>query len=225
MREIVLDTETTGLHALGGDRLVEIGGVEMINHVPTGRHFHVYINPERPVPLEAQRVHGLTDEFLGDKPLFAEVVGDFLDFVGDAMLVIHNAEFDMGFLNAELGRLGLPPIPMARAIDTVALARRRWPGAQASLDALCRRFGIDNSGRTLHGALLDAQLLAEVWLEMCGGREPGLAITTTVAVTETTVVVERVARPARPHAPTEEELAAHLAFIKGLTDALWLKEG
>jgi DNA polymerase-3 subunit epsilon len=224
MREIVLDTETTGLHAMGGDRLVEIGGVEMINHVPTGAHYHVYINPERPVPLEAQRVHGLTDEFLADKPVFAEVVGGFLDFIGDAQLVIHNAEFDMGFLNAELGRLGLPPIPMARAIDTVALARRRWPGAQASLDALCRRFGIDNSGRTLHGALLDAELLAEVWLEMCGGREPGLAITAKVEVVETTVVVERIARPARPHAPTEAELAAHLAFIKGLTDPIWLKE-
>ncbi|MGL4960558.1 MAG: DNA polymerase III subunit epsilon [Inquilinus sp.] len=225
MREIVLDTETTGLHALGGDRLVEIGGVEMINHVPTGAHYHVYVNPERTVPMEAQRVHGLTDEFLADKPVFAEVAGGFLDFIGDAKLVIHNAEFDMSFLNMELGRLGLPPIPMARSIDTVALARRRWPGAQASLDALCRRFGIDNSGRTLHGALLDAQLLAEVWLEMCGGREPGLAITTTVEITETTVVVERIARPARPHAPTAEELAAHLAFIQGLTDPLWLKEG
>ncbi|MDR6293689.1 MULTISPECIES: DNA polymerase III subunit epsilon [Inquilinus] len=225
MREIVLDTETTGFHALGGDRLVEIGGVEMINHVPTGASYHVYINPERLVPMEAQRVHGLTDEFLADKPVFAEVVDGFLEFIGDAQLVIHNADFDMSFLNAELGRLGLKPIPMVRATDTLAIARRRFPGAQASLDALCRRFGIDNSGRTLHGALLDAQLLAEVWLEMCGGREPGLAISTSVEITETTITIERVARPPRPHAPTEAELAAHLAFIQGLADPMWLKEG
>jgi DNA polymerase-3 subunit epsilon len=225
MREIVLDTETTGFHALGGDRLVEIGGIEMINHVPTGAQYHVYINPERLVPMEAQRVHGLTDEFLADKPVFAEVVDGFLEFIGDAQLVIHNADFDMSFLNAELGRLGLKPIPMVRATDTLAIARRRFPGAQASLDALCRRFGIDNSGRTLHGALLDAQLLAEVWLEMCGGREPGLAITTSIEITETTITIERVARPPRPHAPTEAELAAHLAFIQGLTDPMWLKEG
>jgi DNA polymerase-3 subunit epsilon len=225
MREIVLDTETTGFHALGGDRLVEIGGVEMINHVPTGKHYHKYINPERLVPMEAQRVHGLTDEFLADKPVFAEVADGFLEFIGDAQLVIHNADFDMSFLNMELGRLGLKPIPMVRATDTLALARRRWPGAQATLDALCRRFAIDNSGRTLHGALLDAQLLAEVWLEMCGGREPGLAISTSIEITETTVTIERIARPPRPHAPTEAELAAHLAFIQGLTDPLWLKEG
>ena len=225
MREIVLDTETTGFHALGGDRLVEIGGIEMINHVPTGASYHVYINPERLVPMEAQRVHGLTDEFLADKPVFAEVVDGFLEFIGDAQLVIHNDDFDMSFLNAELGRLGLKPIPMVRATDTLAIARRRFPGAQASLDALCRRFGIDNSGRTLHGALLDAQLLAEVWLEMCGGREPGLAISTSIEITETTVTIERVARPPRPHAPTEAELAAHLAFIQGLTDPMWLKEG
>jgi DNA polymerase-3 subunit epsilon len=225
MREIVLDTETTGFHALGGDRLVEIGGVEMINHVPTGAQYHVYINPERLVPLEAQRVHGLTDEFLADKQVFAAVAGDFLDFIGDAQLVIHNADFDMSFLNMELGRLGLPPIPMVRATDTLALARRRWPGAQATLDALCRRFAIDNSGRTLHGALLDAQLLAEVWLEMCGGREPGLAISTSIGTTETTITIERVARPPRPHAPTAAELEAHLIFIKGLSDPMWLKEG
>ena len=225
MREIVLDTETTGFHALGGDRLVEIGGIEMINHVPTGESYHVYINPERLVPMEAQRVHGLTDEFLADKPVFAEVVDGFLEFIGDAQLVIHNADFDMSFLNAELGRLGLKPIPMVRATDTLAIARRRFPGAQASLDALCRRFGIDNSGRTLHGALLDAQLLAEVWLEMCGGREPGLAITTSIEITETTITIERVARPPRPHAPTEAELAAHLVFIQGLADPMWLKEG
>jgi len=225
MREIVLDTETTGFHALGGDRLVEIGGIEMINHVPTGESYHVYINPERLVPMEAQRVHGLTDEFLADKPVFAEVVDGFLEFIGDAQLVIHNADFDMSFLNAELGRLGLKPIPMVRATDTLAIARRRFPGAQASLDALCRRFGIDNSGRTLHGALLDAQLLAEVWLEMCGGREPGLAISTSIEITETTVTIERIARPPRPHAPTEAELAAHLVFIQGLADPMWLKEG
>lgn len=226
MREIVLDTETTGFHALGGDRLVEIGGVEMINHVPTGKHYHQYINPERLVPMEAQRVHGLTDEFLADKPVFAAIAGDFLDFIGDAQLVIHNAEFDMSFLNAELGRLGLPAIPMSRSTDTLKIARQRFPGAQATLDALCRRFGIDNSGRTLHGALLDAELLAEVWLEMCGGREPGLAIVATkTQAGAAAIAVERTARPPRPHAPTEAELEAHLAFIKGLGDPLWLKEG
>ncbi len=222
IREIVLDTETTGLNPLGGDRIVEIGCVELINHMPTGRHFHVYINPQRPMSAEAERVHGLSDAFLADKPVFAEIVDEFLTFIGDAPLVIHNAEFDTGFLNAELGRLALPPIPSSRIIDSLAHARRRFPGAPVSLDALCRRFAVDNSGRTMHGALLDAQLLAEVWLELRGGREPGLALAIGRSEIDVAVVVERPVRPPRPHAPTPEEAAAHEAFIRTLKDPLWL---
>ncbi len=176
MREIVLDTETTGLEPATGDRIVEIGGVELHNHVPTGRTYHQYINPERTVPQEAFEVHGLSDEFLGDKPVFREIGEAFVDFVGDARLVIHNAAFDMKFINAELGWMDLPHIPFERAVDTLAIARRRFPGAPASLDALCRRFGIDNSTRTLHGALLDSEILAEVYLELIGGRQPDLAL-------------------------------------------------
>ncbi len=176
MREIALDTETTGLNPDEGDRIVEIGAVEMINHVPTGQVYHQYINPERPMPAEAQAVHGLSDEFLADKPLFAHVADDFLAFVGDAALVIHNAVFDMRFINAELTRIGHEPLPMSRAIDTLEVARRRFPGAQNSLDALCRRFSVDNSGRDLHGALLDAELLAKVYLELMGGRQPGFGL-------------------------------------------------
>ena len=161
MREIVLDTETTGFEPSEGHRIVEIGAVELQNHMPTGRHFHEYINPERPMPEEAFAVHGLGDEFLRTKPVFAHVSQAFVEFVGDARLVIHNAAFDMKFLNAELARLDMPQLPMTQALDTVALARRRFPGAPASLDALCRRFGIDNAARTLHGALLDAAILAE----------------------------------------------------------------
>ncbi len=176
MREIVLDTETTGLDPASGDRIVEIGGVELHNHVPTGRTYHQYINPQRTVPQEAFEVHGLSDEFLGDKPVFREIGKAFLDFVGDARLVIHNAAFDMKFINAELGWMDLPHIPFERAVDTLAIARQRFPGAPASLDALCRRFGIDNSTRTLHGALLDSEILAEVYLELIGGRQPDLAL-------------------------------------------------
>ena len=170
MREIVLDTETTGLNPADGHRVVEIGCIELLNHVPTGRTFQKYINPERPMPAEAQAVHGLTDEFLADQPLMDEVIEDFLEFIGDDPLVIHNADFDMRFLNAELERLSRPALELGRAVDTVSMARRKFPGAQASLDALCRRFEIDNSGRSFHGALLDAQLLAEVYLELIGGQ-------------------------------------------------------
>ncbi|MBF0252029.1 MAG: DNA polymerase III subunit epsilon, partial [Alphaproteobacteria bacterium] len=176
MREIALDTETTGLNPKSGHRVVEIGCVEMVNHIATGEVFHVYINPERDMPEEAFRVHGLSEAFLRDHPVFAKVVDDFLEFVGDAPLVIHNAAFDMGFLNAELEKAGRPKLEMARAVDTVQIARKKFPGAQANLDALCKRFGIDNSNRELHGALLDARLLADVYLELMGGRQTGLGL-------------------------------------------------
>lgn len=225
MREIVLDTETTGLNAFAGDRIVEIGCVELMRHLPTGSHFHRYINPQRPMSPDAERVHGLSDAFLADKPIFAEIVDDFLAFIGDAPLVIHNAEFDVGFINAELGRLGLPPLRVTRVVDSLAIARRTFPGAQASLDALCRRFGIDNSNRTFHGALLDCHLLAEVWLELRGGREPALALAAAerAGPAAASIIVERLIRVARPHAPTDEELAAHAAFVATLGDAIWLK--
>ena len=175
LREIVLDTETTGLSAANGDRLVEIGCVELINHVPTGRHYHVYLNPERDMPDEAFRVHGLSEDFLRDKPKFAEVAGDFADFVADGPLIIHNAPFDMGFLNAELEWVGRPRLTN-EVIDTVMLARKIHPGARVSLDALCKHYGIDNARRTLHGALLDSEILAEVYLELIGGRQVALAL-------------------------------------------------
>jgi DNA polymerase-3 subunit epsilon len=227
IREIILDTETTGLSPQGGDRLVEIGCLELINHLPTGRQYHQYINPEREVPEEAVRVHGLTYERLKPEPVFAQVADAFLDFVQDSPLVIHNASFDMGFINHELGKLGRPPIPMARAVDTVQIARRKFPGAPASLDALCRRFGIDNSGRTFHGALLDASLLADVYIELLGGRQVGLTFErTSVSRGGVTVKTETLTvREARPHAPSEDELSAHAAFIKKMkTPAIWLQE-
>lgn len=227
MREIVLDTETTGLDPLAGHRVVEIGCVELINHVATGQHFHVYLNPERDVPAEAARVHGLTDEFLADKPLFSQVVDDFLTFIGDAPLVAHNASFDMGFVNAELIRSGFLPLDKMRMIDTVQMARRQFPGAPASLDALCKRFGVDASARQLHGALLDAQLLAEVYLELRGGRQPGLVMETLKSVAGATeemtgqATAPRSFRQQRPHAPTDEELSAHSAFLDKIKEPLW----
>jgi len=235
MREVVLDPETTGFDALNGDRLVEIGCVELINHVPTGKTFWKYINPERDMPTAAFQVHGLSAEFLSDKPKFAEVADALLEFVGDSPLIIHNAEFDMKFINVELERAGKIAIPFARAVDTVQMARKRFPGAPASLDALCKRFNIDNSNRTLHGALLDAQLLADVYLELMGGRQAGLGLT---VVSEVTVSVDldftggrRTASPGiqlpvrtpRPHAPSPVELAAHQAFVAKIKDAIWLK--
>ncbi|QUS36429.1 DNA polymerase III subunit epsilon [Falsirhodobacter algicola] len=228
MREIVLDTETTGLDPFTGDRIVEIGGVELLNHMPTGRTYHQYINPERDVPTEAFDVHGLSEEFLRDKPVFARIGQDFLDFVGDAKLVIHNASFDMKFLNHELSRMGLPQLPNAQAIDTLAIARRRFPGSPASLDALCRRFGIDNSARTKHGALLDSEILAEVYLELIGGRQPDLVLTTGPARRDGAVSDWRPQPRPAPLAPriTEAEAAAHAAFIAKLGDgAIWLKRG
>lgn len=219
MREIVLDTETTGLDPGSGHRLVEIGCLELVNHVPTGRIFQSYVNPERDMPEEAFKIHGLSAEFLARQPLFAAVVEDFLKFIGEAPLVIHNAVFDLGFLNAELARLGRPALLEERAIDTVALARRKFPGSPANLDALCRRFNIDNGARDLHGALLDAQLLAEVYLELVGGRQPGLGLAAEGAAAA--AGVERHTREPRPHAPSAEELAAHARFIDGLEEPIW----
>ncbi|HKJ72778.1 MAG TPA: DNA polymerase III subunit epsilon [Alphaproteobacteria bacterium] len=221
MREIVLDTETTGLDPQNGDRLVEIGCVELDNHVATGATFHVYVNPQRDMPEAAFKVHGLSEEFLSVKPVFAEIAEDFLAFIADSPLVIHNASFDMGFLNAELGRLRYDALPPTRAIDTISMARRKFPGAQANLDALCRRFGIDNSSRTKHGALLDAELLAEVYLELIGGRQPGLGLALTPGRTVAASEVERVRREPRPNAASAEEIAAHDAFLDGLTSPLW----
>jgi DNA polymerase-3 subunit epsilon len=224
MREIVLDTETTGLDPEQGDRLVEIGGVELFNHMPTGRTFHQYINPQRAMSAEAFAVHGLGDDFLRDKPVFSAIVDDFLTFVADAKLVIHNASFDMKFINAELSWVGRPPIPFGQAIDTLAIARQKFPGSPASLDALCRRFGIDNSSRTLHGALLDSQILAEVYLELIGGRQPGLVLTSVQTTVEIEAGSGRIGPRPRPLPPrlSDEEAAAHAAFVAKLgDDAVW----
>ncbi len=221
MREVVLDTETTGLEPAEGHRIVEIGCVELVNHVPTGRTWQTHLNPERDMPTAAFEVHGLTTEFLATQPRFAEVIGAFLAFVGDDKLVIHNAGFDLAFLNAELRRIAHPEIPPARAVDTVQLARRKFPGAPASLDALCRRFAIDTSSRTRHGALLDAGLLAQVYLELVGGRQPGLGLAKAEAAESSVSGRGAVERPPRPHAPTPEEAAAHAAFVDSLTDPIW----
>ncbi len=225
MREIVLDTETTGLDPATGDRIVELGAVEIVNHMPTGRTFHAYVNPQREVPQDAFAVHGLSTAFLSDKPVFAAVAAEFSAFLGDARLVIHNAAFDIKFLNAELGWAGLPSIPWARAVDTLDLAKRRFPGANNTLDALCRRFGVDNSGRTNHGALLDSELLAEVYLELMGGRQPDLTLTVVAGPAAVGVIWTPPPRP-RPLAPrlTEAEAAAHAAFVATLGEAvLWAR--
>jgi DNA polymerase-3 subunit epsilon len=221
MREIILDTETTGLDPRSGHRIVEIGCLELVNHVPTGAQYHTYVDPERDMPADAFAIHGLSTQFLTGKPVFAQVVEELLAFIGDAKLVIHNAEFDLRFLNAEFERLGFPPITMTRAVDTVGIARRKYPGAPVSLDALCRRFAIDNSARTKHGALLDAELLAEVYLELTGGRQPVLSLTAAI-VTQVVDAVKAI-RPPRPHAPSVEELAAHAAFIAGMKEPIWAK--
>jgi DNA polymerase III subunit epsilon len=228
MREIVLDTETTGLEPTEGHRIVEIGAVELINHMPTNRTFHKYINPERLMPKEAFEVHGLGDEFLRDKPLFRDIAQEFLAFIGDAQLVIHNAAFDMKFLNAELERISLPALPFSRATDTVRIARQKFPGSPASLDALCRRLGVDNSAREKHGALLDSEILAEVYLQLIGGRQPDFALS---PANGQSPVTEMQAEPwrAQPRAQalqpllTPEESAAHDAFVAGMGGAaLWL---
>lgn len=225
MREIVLDTETTGFDPKSGDRIVEIGAVELIGHMPTGRTYHQYINPERSMPEDAFKVHGLGDEFLSDKPKFIEIADAFLEFVRDSKLIIHNAAFDMKFLNAELGWVNRRQLPWEQALDTLEIARKKFPGSPASLDALCRRFGIDNSNRTLHGALLDSEILAEVYLELIGGRQPDFALSVTQnSNVETGDAVWKPAprASALPSRLSEEEAAAHAAFIDTLgDDPLW----
>lgn len=226
MREIVFDTETTGLEPLNGDRVVEIGAIELVNHIPTGRHFHAYLNPERPMPADAARVHGLDDAFLKDKPRFAEIAEEFVAFMEEGNLIAHNAGFDMGFINAELKRLDRPPISDERVIDTLALARRKHPGSPASLDALLSRYQIDASRRTLHGALLDAELLAEVYIELIGGRQAALTLgeepeAPTIAIAHSAVTVGE--RPApRAFTLSMEEREAHRAALALLGDkAIW----
>jgi len=247
MREIVLDTETTGLDPASGDRIVEIGCLELVNRLPTGETFHVYINPERDMPREAEAVHGLSAEFLADKPLFSQIADDFVAFVKGAALIIHNAAFDMKFLNAELARLGRDDLRDNQIIDTLSMARQKFPGAPASLDALCRRFGVDNSGRDLHGALIDSELLAGVYLELSGGRQPGLVFQAEAARAESAALRNEVRgdprdektaaalHPAR--APkrrretplgsrlSDEERAAHEAFLNALPQrAIWFED-
>ncbi|MDF7774185.1 DNA polymerase III subunit epsilon [Sphingomonas sp. AOB5] len=224
MREIVFDTETTGLSFSGGDRLVEIGCVELVNKVMTGRHFHAYLNPERAMPVEAFRVHGLSEVFLSDKPLFHERVEDLIEFIGDSPMIAHNANFDFGFINGELTRCGRPIVSLDRMVDTLVIARQRHPGAKHTLDALCSRYGIDLSARTLHGALLDAQLLAQVYVELTGGRQiaMGLAVDAPSARESVVEVATRDhVRPARHFAPSAEELERHAAFLKKLEEPIW----
>jgi DNA polymerase III subunit epsilon len=221
LREIVVDTETTGLDPRA-HRIVEVGCLELANHVPTGRTFQRYVNPGMAMPPDAAAVHGIDDAFLKDKPPFAAIVDEMMAFLGDAPLVIHNAEFDLGFLNAELGRLNRPPLEAARAVDTVTMARRKFPGAPASLDALCKRFGVDLSERNLHGALLDARLLAAVYLELMGGRQVGFDLAApAAAIVEVTVAAGQLSHLPRPHAPSAAEIAAHEAFLAKLADPLW----
>jgi DNA polymerase III subunit epsilon len=222
MREVVFDTETTGLSPADGHRLVEIGCVELVNRIETGRTFHVYLNPERSMPKEAEAVHGLSSDFLSTKPRFAEVVDDFLAFVGGDQLVAHNAMFDLGFLNAELGRCGRPPIFAERTIDTLAIAREKLPGAKHTLDALCNKYGIDRSMRVHHGALLDAQLLAQVYVELTGGRQIGFdLVAETVAAAA--AAADRPFREPRPHKASPAELARHAEFVAKLKDPVWLQ--
>jgi DNA polymerase-3 subunit epsilon len=230
MREIVLDTETTGFDPFSGDRIVEIGAVELFNHMPTGKTYHQYINPQRDMPQDAFDVHGISADFLADKPVFRAIAGDFVAFCGDAKLVIHNANFDMKFINAELTWARLPQIPMAQALDTLLIARKKFPGAPASLDALCRRFGIDNSAREKHGALLDSEILAEVYLELIGGRQPDLVLAQGARGADRGAAAGSATwRPAPRPAPlanriTDSEKAAHAAFVEDLgEDAVWRK--
>lgn len=225
MREIVLDTETTGLDPGDGHRIIEIGCVELMDHVPTGETYQVYLNPERDIPMESQRVHGLSAEFLADKPLFKDVVADFLAFIGDDRLVIHNAGFDIKFLNAELSRVRQPIIPFERAIDTIDIAKAKFPGSRYSLDELCRRFGVDLGGRNKHGALLDSSLLAQVYLELIGGRQTRLVLAPSDSQQEPEFQTVQPARsrptPLPPRLSAEED-ARHLAFMAGLgEDAVW----
>ncbi len=227
MREIVFDTETTGLNPGGGDRIVEIGCIEIYNRVETGRSFHAYFNPDRDIPFDAQEVHGLTNLFLSDKPRFVELADELLDFLEDSPLVAHNASFDFGFLNFELERCGKSPVSMARMVDTLVLARTKHPGAKHSLDALCMRFGVDRSQRIKHGALVDAQLLAQVYVELTGGRQIGLGLVSVGAplgaAGVTAAAAVRKLRPPRPHFAHFEELERHRAFIAKLVNPLWAR--
>jgi DNA polymerase-3 subunit epsilon len=220
MREIVFDTETTGLDPRDGHRLVEFAGIELVERVPTGRHLHFYVNPLRAMPPEAQAVHGLTDEFLADKPVFADKSRELLEFLQDAVLVAHNAQFDMRFLNHELERCGLGPIAEELVVDTLELARKRFPGAKHSLDALCQRFGIDRSGRVVHGALIDAGLLADVYVELTGGRQIGFDLAVTASHADVAIAADW---PERRWDVPEADLAAHAAFVAAMKETLWLK--
>lgn len=227
MRHIVLDTETTGFNAEGDDRIVEIGALELVNYVPTGKTFHHYVNPQRPIPENVTAIHGITDAKVKNAPVWAEIGGALLDFIGDDKMVIHNAEFDMRFLNAEFKRMGFPPMPMTRAIDTLMLARGLFPGAPNSLDALCKRYNVDNSGRAYHGALLDSQLLAEVFLELAGGRQPELLAggKVTAMSLQQSDEAENVGTlwPARNFPVNKDEEIAHQKMLEGVKDALWNK--
>ena len=223
MREIIFDTETTGLSFSSGDRLVEIGCIEMVNRVETGRTFHAYVNPGQPMPAKAQEIHGLSDAFLADKPLFSAVVDDLLDFITDSPLVAHNAGFDFAFLNGELKLCGRPVVAVSRMIDTLAIAKVRHPGAKHSLDALCGRFGIDQSRRVFHGALLDAQLLSQVYVELTGGRQIGLGLVSDVAEPAGGDASIRTTRPLRIFTAAPDELSAHAAFVATLKSPLWIE--
>ena len=229
MREISLDTETTGLDPASGDRIVEIGCVEMINHVATDQSFHVYLDPKRPMSPEAIEITGLTDEFLAGKPLFESIAQAFADFIADDMLVIHNAPFDVKFINSEFRRVGLPSLERARVLDTLPMARKKFPGSQANLDALCRRFGIDNSAREKHGALLDAELLAEVYLELIGGRQPDFILNESKSdgnEAKQQLGIQRGPANTRPKTLrsrlTDDEKALHSSLLNELGDeAIW----
>lgn len=229
IHEIVIDTETTGLDPEDGHKLIEIGCVELHNHIPTGRHLQIFINPERDVPAEATAVHGITNDFLKDKPVFSEVYTEFIDFIGNAKLVIHNAAFDMKFINFELNLVGHPPLPWTRIIDTLDIARRKLPGSPANLDALCRRFGIDNSERTYHGALLDSELLAEVYLELLGGRQHGFSLGASSEKESENPETESISntktyRKPRPYSLSEQEIAAHEKLLEKIPNSLWGKQ-
>lgn len=234
MREIALDTETTGMSAVDGHRIIEIGALELVNHTPTGNNLHLYINPERDIEDGAFAVHGISLKFLADKPVFADIAEQFMQFVGDDQMVIHNASFDMAFINAELTRLSLPEYPMVRAVDTLTMARKKFPGAQANLNALCRRFEINNKHRDLHGALIDAHLLAEVYIELLGGRQPNLLLeearaqqkgkhsSSEMPIEKLEFTMKRNSEKfSRPHMPSDVELSAHEDFLEKINGPFW----
>ncbi|MEZ5815321.1 MAG: DNA polymerase III subunit epsilon [Alphaproteobacteria bacterium] len=227
MKEIVLDTETTGMDPNDGHRIVEIGCVELENHIPTGKALQFYLNPERDIPAEATAVHGITNEFVADKPVFSQIYSEFMEFIEGGRLIIHNAEFDMKFINWELGQVGHPAVKWSNVVDTLAMARKKFPGSPANLDALCRRFGIDNTGRTYHGALLDSELLAEVYLELLGGRQHGLSLAAQSSEAQQTqsqtTKAKRKFRKPREHKPLVEELASHKELLEKIKDPLWKK--